>query len=74
MNADLPRILAQALAPFAPPSSVVHQIAREPELTEAQRLRIDIECHADKLANGYAARNFAQAMDLQINHQAGGAL
>ena len=66
MNATLPICLAQALVPFAPPKSVVHQIIKSPDLTESGRQRIDREMHADKLANGYAMRNFQTALALQI--------
>ena len=41
MNANLPACLAQALAPFAPPQSVVHKI------TEADRLKTDMQRIAD---------------------------
>ena len=45
-----------------------------PALSEAQRQRVDAEMHADKLADGYAARNFQQAMELQIKHTVGSPL
>ena len=43
MNAHLPPALAAALAPFAPPQSVVHQIVAEAEAAErrAEERRID---------------------------------
>lgn len=68
MNAALPLCLAGALAPFAPPKSVVHQIIKAPELTEAQRAAFDAAMHADKLADGYGQRNYQSALALQIKH------
>lgn len=35
MNARIPLCMAQALAPFAPPSSTVHQIVREDRALQA---------------------------------------
>ena len=69
MNARMPAILAQALAPFAPPSSVVHQI-----VSEEQALRIDAAMLRDKQSNGYDRRADAQALCLQIERatQTGG--
>lgn len=37
MNAHLPPILAQALAPFAPPQSIVHRIVADARVSEAER-------------------------------------
>lgn len=56
MNATLPLVMAQALAPFAPPSSVVHQIVREAELSEAERQAIDTAMHADIRAHNHAVQ------------------
>ena len=66
MNATIPLCLAQALAPFAPPQSVVHQIVKAPELPEAQRQQIDEAMHADKLCDGYGQRNYRSALFAQI--------
>jgi hypothetical protein len=38
-------------------------------LTEAERLEIDAELHADKLVDGYGQRDFKCAMRLQIADQ-----
>lgn len=63
MNASLPLCIAQALAPFAPPSSVVHQIVREArELSEAECRAIDSAMLADKVVDGYGRRNYLAAM------------
>lgn len=64
MNARIPLCMAQALAPFAPPSSVVHQI-----VSEDQALRIDLDALLDKKANGYDRRNDAAALRVQIERQ-----
>lgn len=68
MNAQLPPVLAAALAPFAPPSSIVRKI-----VSEEQAQRIDAAMLADKQADGYRIRNEQAAMDLQIAqpHQGG---
>ena len=66
MNAALPLCLAQALVPFAPTQSVVHQIIKAPELTEPLRQQIDEAMHADKLRDGYSQRNYQSALALQI--------
>jgi len=62
----MPPILAQALAPFAPPQSVVHQIVKAAEFPEEQRQRIDEAMHADKLTDSYGQRNYQSALALQI--------
>lgn len=54
--------IAQALAPFAPPLSVLH-------ITPEQALRIDAAMHADKRVDGYGQRGDAQAMALQLKYQ-----
>ena len=38
-------------------------------LTDAERLEIDAELHADKLVDGYGQRNFERAMRLLITYQ-----
>ena len=68
MNATLPLCIAQALAPFAPPQSMVHQIIKTAELTEAQRLQADMAMHADKLAG--VDHNHRKALDMQIQRAA----
>ena len=68
MNAALPLCLAHAMAPFAPPQSVVHQIIKAPELTESHRQQIDEAMHADKLRDRYGQRNYQSALALQIQH------
>ncbi|MDZ7892365.1 MAG: hypothetical protein U5L73_11485 [Rhodoferax sp.] len=65
MNAQLPHCLAAALAPFAPPSSIVHQI-----VSEEQAKRIDAAMHADKKQDGYVQRLEANAMRLQLAENA----
>lgn len=64
MNASLPLCMAQALAPFAPPSSVVHQI-----VSEEQAQRIDAAMLHDKQTNRAEATLAAQALRLQIQRQ-----
>lgn len=68
MNAQLPLSLAAALAPFAPPSSIVHQI-----VSDEQAQRIDAAMLADAKADGYRIRNERAALALQIAqpHQGG---
>lgn len=71
MNATLPLVMAQALAPFAPPSSVVHQIVQEArELSEAECRAIDTAMHADKMVDGYGQRNYLAAMIDQMRRSA----
>lgn len=65
MNAQLPPCLAAALAPFAPPSSIVHSI-----VSEDQAKRIDAAMLADKKQDGYARRLEANAMRLQLSENA----
>lgn len=66
MNATLPLCLAQAVAPFAPPQSVVHQIVKAIALTDEQRQRVDLEMLADKSIDGYGQRQYRSALALQI--------
>lgn len=68
MNASLPLCLAQALAPWAPPQSVVHKIVNAGELNEVQRTAIDAAMHADKLRDGYGQRNYSSALALERQH------
>ena len=68
MNATLPLCIAQALAPFAPPQSMVHQIIKTAELTEAQRLQADMAMHAAKLAG--VDHHYRKALDMQIQRAA----
>lgn len=46
MNATLPLCIAQALAPFAPPQSMVHQIVRQQRLSDelADQYRTGLDC------------------------------
>lgn len=70
MNATLPLVIARALAPFAPPSSVVHKIVREAnELSEAECKEIDAAMSADKMRDGYGQRNYIAAMLDQMRRQ-----
>jgi hypothetical protein len=57
VNARLCPTPAAAPLPMAPPSSIV---------SSDQAKRIDDAMLADKLANGYGARNDARALALQI--------
>lgn len=63
MNAHLPPCLARALAPMAPPQSVVHQVITEDELLAADRAR-----NINK-AERAIEREAEYALDLQIKHQ-----
>lgn len=69
MNASLPLVMAQALAPFAPPQSMVHQIVRDAN-AEATARDIDAAMLADKERDGYGQRNYLAAMILQMRRQA----
>ena len=60
MNAVLPPVLARALAPLAPPKSVVHKI-----VADADAEAIDRAMLADKLEDGYGRRRDAMAMEMQ---------
>ncbi len=60
MNAALPPTLARALLPMAPAGSVVHQI-----VSDDQAQRIDAAMLAFKQRDGYAQRQFAQALRLE---------
>ena len=60
MNARLHPTLALALLPMAPKGSVVHQI-----VSEDQAKRIDAAMLAFKQRDGYAQRQFAQALRLE---------
>ena len=63
MSARIPLALAQALAPMAPPQSVVHKVIEEADLLAADRAR-----NVNK-AQRLAAANADQALDLQIKRQ-----
>lgn len=64
MNARLHPVMAAALLPFAPPSSIVHQI-----VSKEQAKRIDAAMLADKQADGYRIRNEQAALALQVTQQ-----
>lgn len=49
MNARLPAILAQALAPMAPPQSEVHRIVSEAERREIMEI---VDRHNDEYRTG----------------------
>jgi len=49
MNARLPAILAQALAPMAPPQSEVHRIVSEAERREIMEI---VDRHIDEYRTG----------------------
>jgi len=66
MNATLPPCLAAALAPFAPPQSVVHQIVRD---DEAARIDQDIAHEAAKNSGALDRANERRAFDLQLRYQ-----
>ena len=59
----LPACLARALAPMAPPQSVIHQIIQEDDLLTADRAR-----NLNK-AERAIEREAEKALDLQIKHQ-----
>jgi hypothetical protein len=59
MNAQLPPVLAAALAPFAPPSSVVHQIVDK-------ALEADRHNNALKASGALDDRRHAAALTAQI--------
>ena len=59
----LPACLARALAPMAPPQSVIHQIIHEDDLLAADRAR-----NVNK-AERAIEREAERALDLQIKHQ-----
>ena len=59
----LPVCLARALAPMAPPQSVIHQIIQEDDLLAADRAR-----NVNK-AERAIEREAERALDLQIKHQ-----
>ncbi|WP_294767152.1 hypothetical protein [uncultured Rhodoferax sp.] len=60
MNAALPPTLALSMLSMAPQGSVVHQIIKAD-----QAARIDAAMHADKQRDGYAHRQFANAVRLE---------
>ena len=60
---DLPACLARALAPMAPPQSVIHQIIQEDDLLAADRA-----ANVNK-AERAIEREAERALDLQIKHQ-----
>ena len=59
----LPACLARALAPMAPPQSVIHQIIQEDDLLAADR------AHNVNKAERAIEREAERALDLQIKHQ-----
>ena len=59
----LPACLARALAPMAPPQSVIHQIIQEDDLLAADRA-----LNVNK-AERAIEREAERALDLQIKHQ-----
>ena len=59
----LPACMARALAPMAPPQSVVHQIVQEDDLLAADRER------NENKAERAIEREAERALDLQIKHQ-----
>ncbi len=59
----LPACMARALAPMAPPHSVIHQIIQEDDLLAADRAR-----NVNK-AERAIEREAERALDLQIKHQ-----
>ena len=59
----LPACLARALAPMAPPQSVIHQIIQEDDLLAADRAR-----NVNKAERATQA-NADRALDLQIKFQ-----
>lgn len=61
MNTRLHPVMAAALLPFAPPSSIVHRI-----VSEERAQRIDAAMLADAKADGYRIRNERAALALQI--------
>lgn len=63
MSARLPLCMAQALAPFAPPQSVVHRVISEADALAADRAR-----NINK-AERAIEREAEYALDLQIKHQ-----
>lgn len=62
MSARLPLTLARALAPMAPPQSVVHKVIEEADLLAADRAR-----NINK-AERAIEREAEYALDLQIKH------
>ena len=63
MNATLPPCLAAALAPFAPPQSIVHQIVRD---DEASRIAQDLAYEAEKQSGALDRANERRALELQV--------
>ena len=61
MNAHIPAALAQALAPWAPASSSVHEDARE-----AAAVRADLRINELKNTGELRRREDARALDAQI--------
>ena len=58
---NLHPIFQQALEPFAPRAAEARQIALDAAI-EAEHQAVDAAMHADKLADGYAQRNYLAAM------------
>ena len=63
MSARIPLALARALAPMAPPQSVVHKVIEEADLLAADRAR-----NTNKAERATKA-NADRALDLQIKFQ-----
>lgn len=61
MNARMPLCMAQALAPFAPPSSVVHQI-----ISEDRALQADLNIMDGKKSGRFDAHRNEAALRMQI--------
>lgn len=64
MNARMPLCMAQALAPFAPPASMVHQI-----VSEDRALQADLEIMDGKNSGRFDARQHEAALRAQIERQ-----
>lgn len=63
MNATLPPCMAAALAPFAPPQSIVHQIVRD---DEGARIAQDLAYEAEKQSGELDRANYRRALELQV--------
>ena len=66
MNTQLHPVMAAALAPFAPPQSVVHQIVRD---DEGARIAQDIAHDAEKNSGALDRANERRAFELQMSYQ-----
>lgn len=65
MNARMPLCMAQALAPFAPPSSVVHQINEQAR----RALQADLDILSGKNSGRFEDRRNEAALRQQIERQ-----